>query len=162
MENEIRDFFYNSEQLDYMVLRPLSHLNGDWELLWDEQNERYEQDGNTFANLLNELIEEIAKTTPPKNYHHYEDSLIELAKKKLNWNIQKDAGRWTVKDYRAPLVEGAYFDFKQEKLIQAASGRIQAAIARGQTEYDTMDNGHQFILSVVMSIIVFQRATSTE
>ena len=54
MNYTIKEFFANSDQLDYLVLRPLSHINMSWELTWDFDNQEYEREEGAFASLLND------------------------------------------------------------------------------------------------------------
>jgi len=55
----MKEFFENSEILDYEVLRPLSHITMSWELTWDEEKEEYFPEEGSFADLLNQLIIEL-------------------------------------------------------------------------------------------------------
>ena len=75
MNLEVKKFFAQSEYLDQMVLRPLSHIDQDWELI--RGNDGYlAEEGNLSAHLIN-LIDVLASTEPPKKYHDNEDRLAE-------------------------------------------------------------------------------------
>lgn len=159
MTNNFKDFFANCELLDYMVLRPLSHMNLSWELTWDSENKEYEREEGTFASLLNDIIIEISNTTPPSKYHNNEDCLAEYVKQSLKWNIYKQGSRWVGNDYKAILEQGGFKDINEQNLVEAAAGRIKAAIDRGQNNFDDMEESHKKILAAVLSIIIYHRNT---
>jgi len=62
MKYKIYNFFDNSEYLDHEVLRPLSHIKINWELTWNLENKKYDEEEDSFAKLLNNLIDEIINT----------------------------------------------------------------------------------------------------
>jgi len=71
--SDIRDFFADSDCLDYLVLRPLSHITSNWETRWDDETWRYQPEPLSFAGDLNQVIEFIAtvvrsNTTLTKTY----------------------------------------------------------------------------------------------
>jgi hypothetical protein len=157
MNDEIKDFFANSELLDYLALRPLSHINGNWELIWDIEKEEYEREEDSFAGKLNDLILELARTTPPTKYHENEDKLAEYVKKHLNWSVNKVGNRWEGEDYQVILEQGGFHDINENELVKAATGRIQAALDRGQFHFDDMEESHRKILGGVLCIILYHR-----
>lgn len=157
MNSDIKDFFDNSGLLDYLVLRPLSHIRENWELTWDNENEEYEREEDSFAGTLDELILELAKTTPPAIYHTNEDVLAGYVKKHLNWSINKVGNRFEGEDYEMILEQGGFHDINESELIQAATGRIQAALDRGQFHFDDMEDSHRKILAGVLCIILYHR-----
>lgn len=157
MEIKIKDFFANSELLDYMVLRPLSHINMSWELTWSSDDNEYEREEGTFAPLLNDLITELSNTVPPVKYHDNEDCLAEYVKQSLNWNIYKQGERWVGDDYDVILEQGGFKDINEQNLVQAATGRIKAALDRGQNHFDDMEESHKRMLAAVMTIIIYHR-----
>ncbi len=159
MNSSYKKFFANSDLLDYMVLRPLSHINESWELTWDRQNQEYEREPDTFSSLLIDLITEISQTTAPAKYHGNEDCLAEYVKKSLNWKIHKEGNRWIGSDYESILEQGGFKDLNEKNLVQAATGRIKAAIDRGQIHFDDMEESHQKMLAVVMAIIIYHRTS---
>lgn len=157
MNNSIKDFFSNSEWLDYKVLRQLSHINLSWELIWDQDTEEYVREEGTFAGLLNDLIIEMAETTPPKKYHDNEDALADFVIKHLKWKIHKVKKRWVGEQYEAILEQGGFDDIDEKHLVQAATGRIIAAIKHSQLHFDDMEESHQKMLAAVLAIIVYHR-----
>lgn len=155
----IRSFFSPGHWLDYMVTRPLDHIRHNWELIWNTDEERYEHEESSFAGLLNELIEELATAKPPIRYHDNEDRLAEYVRDgPLRWPIAKVGSRWVGADYRVILEQGAFSDADQRDLVLASAGRIWAAIKRGQTHFDDMEDSHQRMLATVLSIILYRRA----
>lgn len=161
----VRDFFAWSDWVEREVLRPLSHIRANWELTWDHYARRYRPEKDSFAELLNELIDELDACDPPQRYHDNEDLLGECVQRKSNWGVKKvgrawvrpDGGRLGPDDYVVLLHQGAFEDVDQEELVKAASGRIQAAIVRGQSHFDQMELSHQYILAGVLGSIHYHR-----
>ncbi|MFA5850958.1 MAG: hypothetical protein WC833_13890 [Bacteroidales bacterium] len=159
MSNPFKKFFAQSDLLDYMVLRPLSHINMSWEMTWDRNNQEYEREPDTFASLLIDLTTEISKTTPPAKYHDNEDCLAEYVKQSLNWKIHKQGNRWVGFDYESILEQGGFKDLDEKNLVQAATGRVKAALDRGQLHFDDMEESHRKMLAAVMAIIIYHRSS---
>lgn len=157
MNTKIKDFFTNSDDLDRLVLRPLSHINMNWEIRWCNKNKEYIREEDTFASILNDLIDEFAKTVPPNKYHKNEDCLAEYVKEFLNWKITKINDKWIGEDYDAILEHGGFHDLNEANLVKAATGRINAAIKRNQYHFDEMEKSHQRMLAAVITIIIFHR-----
>lgn len=157
MHSKRRAFFAHSELLDYLVVRPLSHITLNWELTWDGDKGRYRPEADSFSTMLNEVIEALASCSPPKKYHDHEDRLAEYAAAKLGWPIRKEGNRWIGYDYDLILEQGGGGDVAQAELLAAASGRVQAAIDRGQNGFDEMEDGHRRMLAAVMTIILYHR-----
>lgn len=151
------DFFKRSDYLDYLVLRPLSHILPNWELSWDYENNKYKNEEDSYAEMLNNLIEELDKKNPPPKYHNNEDFLAEYVKKNLNWGIEKAGNRWICGDYTSILEQGGFGDIDEVNLVNAAAGRIHAARKFGQNHFDEMEEGHQKILAYVLAIILYHR-----
>lgn len=151
------NFFRNSVFLDYMILRPLSHIRPNWELLWNPILEAYEEESDSLAALLNRLIAELAEVNPPPRYHDNEDRLAEYVIEKLKWPIRKEGPRWLGEEYDVILQQGSFDDVDQRELMSAAAGRIKAARDRGQLHFDDMEESHQRMLAAVLSIILWQR-----
>ncbi|MDR3529030.1 MAG: hypothetical protein P4L90_00535 [Rhodopila sp.] len=158
LPDAVRAFFARSDLLDHYVLRPLSHIHANWELSWDLEAERYEHEHDSFAQKLNLLIESLALTRPPSQYHDGEDSLAQYVVARLNWNIRKNGHRWVGADYDAILEQGGHGDIDQKELTLAAAGRIHAALARGQMHFDDMEKSHAGMLGAVLAIILYHRA----
>lgn len=153
----VKDFFANSDLLDYIVLRPLSHINLSWELVWNDVKKEYYREEDTFAGLLNDLIIELSHTIPPAKYHNNEDTLAEYVKKRLKWPIYKVGNRWKGRNYESILEAGGFEDINEKDLIEAATGRIIAAIKYGQSHFDEMEESHKKILALVLTIIIYHR-----
>ena len=58
-------------------------------------------------------------------------------------------------DYSAIIEQGGFDDVNDSDL--AAAGRIQAAIIRGQTRYDDMEESHRMMVGAVLAIILYHR-----
>ena len=157
MNVDVKDFFAKSEFLDYLVLRPLSHINGNWELTWDNNKEEYEKEEDSFAGKLNDLILELARTTPSANYHDNEDNLVKYVNEHLNWSLNKVGKRWEGENYEMILEQGGFHDINETELVQAATGRIHAALNRGQFHFDVMEESHQKILANILCSIIYHR-----
>jgi hypothetical protein len=160
IKNNIKAFFENSNFLDRDVLRPLSHINLNWELIWNSNSNEYEREDCSFASLLNDLIKEISITVPPKSYHDNEDYLARLVNKSLNWKIYKKGKLWIGNDYISILENGGFYDINEHNLIKAATGRIKAAIDRSQNHFDNMEHSHKRVLSSILTIIIYHKQFS--
>jgi len=142
-----------------MTLRPLSHIAPNWELRWDGRV--YKCEPNSFAEDLNLLIEAIAKTARPPNYHDFEDAIAKL--QAAHWPIQKIQGRWIGADYRSILEQGAFGDIGQKNLLNALVGRVHAALDQDdQDHFDKMEEGHLVMLAGIMSIILYHKECNGE
>jgi hypothetical protein len=154
---DTKGFFGQSDLLDHLALRQLSHINGNWELTWDDDEERYEPEEDSYAEKVNQLIVELGRVDPPKKYHENEDCLAEYVIANLNWKIKKINGRWLGEDYAAILEQGGFNDFDEKNLILAAAGRIKAAMDRNQHHFDEMEQSHQNMLADAIAIILYHR-----
>lgn len=143
--------------MDRLALKQLSHIKENWELAWNNEDEKYEPEENSYAEKLNQLIVELGRVDPPKKYHKNEDCLVEYVIANLNWKIRKINGRWVGEDYVAILEQGGFNDIDRNNLILAAAGRIKAAIDRNQHHFDEMEQSHQKILADVIAIILYHR-----
>lgn len=157
-EEELITFVKKNELFDYMVTRPLDHILPNWELLWDDNANRFRVEEDSFARKVNEMLEELLSIPTPDNYHANEDVLAEYVKEHLNWDIAKVHGRWISCDYRVVINQGSFGDEEQKNMLAAAKGRIEAAIRKGQTKFDDMEYGHQRILAMVLASILYQRS----
>jgi hypothetical protein len=155
----MKSFFAHSDSdsLDREVLRPLSHIRGNWELHWDHSTHRYVEEDDSYAKRLNELIAELDTATPPARYHDNEDRLAEYVRATLKWPIRKEGARWVGADYESIIEQGGFDDVDQKDLLLAAAGRIRAAQARGQDHYDRMEKSHRRLLAAVLSVILYHR-----
>ena len=157
MDQKVIDFFKWSGSLDRMVTRQLSHVRANWELTWDHEEEKYEPEEDSYAEMINELVVELSKLTPPQKYHDNEDCLAEYCKQGLNWNITKVGNRWVGSEYVVILEQGGFRDINEKNLCLAASGRVKAAIDHGQLHFDDMEESHRKILADVIAIILYHR-----
>jgi len=153
----IKRFFHNSQDLDWMVLRPLSHIKPNLELTWDNTSNLYLIEKGSYADQLNHLINEIAKKNPPERYHDNENILAENTIEAIHWQIIKKGNRWIGKDYSSILEQGGFNDIQEQNLISAAVGRIHAAMNLGQRHFDEMEESHKKILASVLTIILYHR-----
>ena len=87
MKNSVKLFFAQSDLLDYMVLRQLSHVNLSWELIWEPFQQEYEREDGTVAGLFIDLIDDIQAVSgcikAPINHgqRHFDD--IEQSHQKI-------------------------------------------------------------------------------
>jgi hypothetical protein len=153
----VKSFFNQSDSLAYLVTRQLSHIRCNWELIWDHEKQEYTPEEDSYAELLNQLIEELNSVNSPSRYHENEDCLAEYVISDLKWNIKKVGGRWVGQDYAAILEQGGFNDINEENLILAAAGRIKAAINRKQLNFDEMETSHQKMLANVLACILYHR-----
>jgi hypothetical protein len=155
--DDVRDFFACSDVLDYLVLKPLSHITLNWEAQWDLVTHRYKPEAKSFADDLNAVIDLIAASSPPTWYHDHEVRLAERVIRELGWPIQKKGSRWVGSDYASIVEQGAFRDLKQRDLVSAASGRVHAAFMHGQRHIGDMENCHQAMLTALLTIIIYHR-----
>lgn len=150
-------FFADSEWIDHMVLRPLSHIWPNWELSWDAGNQSYIVEDDSVAETLNALIEELRQSNPPSKYHDNEDRLAEFVRDHMHWPVQKVGNHWVGKDYAAIIEQGGFGDVNEANLVLAAAGRIRVAQRRNQHHFDDMEQSHQRMLATVLSVILYLR-----
>lgn len=150
-------FFKRSDLFDHEALRPLSHIRGNWELRWDDEQGRYLEEEDSYANVVNLLLEELEQCDPPARYHDNEDRLAEYVVEHLKWPIKKVKNRWEGMDYERILEQGGFHDSNERNLVLAAAGRIRAAVVRGQRHFDEMEESHQHMLAAVVTVILYHR-----
>lgn len=154
---DAKEFFRQSDLVDRLALRQLSHIRGNWELTWDDDKGEYKTEEDSYAENVNQLLEELSQIAPPQKYHDNEDCLAEYVQANLNWNIQKVNGRWVGEDYAAILEQGGFDDIDEKNLVLAAAGRIEAAIAHNQLHFDEMEQSHRRMLADVLAVILYHR-----
>lgn len=152
------EFFDQSDYLDYEVLRPLSHIRGNWELYPGTDEFHFELEEDSFAKELSELIDELGATEIPDRYHDNEDTLAEYVRDKFDSEIRKVGNRWVGREYQIILQDAGFFDINEENLVQSAKGRIIAAQNFNQNHYDEMETGHRKMLAVILTLILYHRA----
>ncbi|MER8445211.1 hypothetical protein NKH52_18670 [Mesorhizobium sp. M1066] len=150
---QIRDFFARSPFVPGMVLRRLSHIKHNWEVGWDPHSGRYLPEPFSLAADLNEVIDQIAATTPPGRYHDHEDIIVGCVSS--IFSAEKQGGRWRGDDYGFLLEQGLMMSGRLDDLILAATGRVYAAINSGQKHFDDVEHGHLRMLSDILATIVF-------
>ena len=158
MKINAKVFFGGNELFDYLCLRPLSHVKGNWDISWDFGRKEYVSEDNSYADNVNFLFSELGDVIPPKKYHDSEDRLAFYLIDSLGWDLQKKGNRWIGADYRSILEQGGFKDIDQENLVLAVAGRIKAAVDRGQKSFDDMEISHQNMLATVVSIILYHRS----
>jgi len=112
----------------------------------------------------------LTNSPSPRRYHDSEDRLGEYVQECLNWAIWKQGDAWVnadgsrlhPSDYLALMEQGAFKTSGVTELLEAVSGRIHAAIARGQTHFDDMERSHQVILAGVLAAILYHRESEDE
>lgn len=161
-------FFYKSDQLDYATLRPLSHVMSNWELIGSECGDPlFEEEEDSYAAHLNVLIDEIAATTPPSDYHRFEEQIAAEYTDAINgryflrgklWH-DKQTGRPIDKDDVGNMMEQASSGLGDVPgLVLAAAGRIATAMSYGVANFDDLDRGHMEMLAVDLMTILFRRS----
>ena len=100
----------------------------------------------------------MSEVDPSRKYHDNEDRLAEYLQHNSSWNIRKVNERWIGAAYENILEQGGFGDIDQEQLILAAAGRIRAAIERGQTHFDDMEESHRYMLAIVIIVILYHRS----
>lgn len=158
----IKDFFYNSGDLDIYVTKQLPHIAANWELTWDRKNEKYLEEKNSFAAMLNSLIVDLEKIQIPESYHEKEDIVAQYVITFLKWSIVKNGNRWIGDDYDSILGQGGFHDINQENLMFGAVGRISAALQFGQFKFDDVEEGHKKVLGDILTIILYHRWNGEE
>ncbi|MDQ4420970.1 hypothetical protein OOT33_11065 [Sphingobium sp. DEHP117] len=148
---------YATVMLERFVLRPLSHITMNWELKWDDNAQAYLPEEDSFAAIRNQTIHDLSETRPPRRYHENEDSLADFVIEHLHWPIRKKRGFWVGAGYNSILEQGGFHDLDQFDLLQAAAGRVHAALDRQKTHFDHMEHSHQRMLAAVLSIILYHR-----
>ncbi len=162
-----RSFFAGSDYLDHAVLRPISHVAPNWELIRDPISDLYEEEDDSLAAHLNVLIEEVSLSSPPRDYHSYENRLaihyegVTTGRFYLHGKLWRDrqTGELVEKDFVGHMIEQAtcgHYDVPD--LVLAASGRVAAALYFGVEHFDKLDHGHMEMLSVIMTDILFRRS----
>ncbi|MCI5167518.1 MAG: hypothetical protein D3903_15865 [Candidatus Electrothrix sp. GM3_4] len=150
------NFFANSEDILDYVLKPLEHIRGNWDVIWDRDNDKYQEEEDSFGAELNALIHEIAQAKAPTNYHVHEDKVAVFQTR--HWDSISKKGRfWVGGEYREILEQGSFDDHEQQALVLSVAGRVKAALDREQYHIDEMEKKHKRMLCAILSIILYQR-----
>ncbi|EAV1383811.1 hypothetical protein EVD11_26205, partial [Salmonella enterica] len=123
-----------------------------------KKEEKFEQEEDSYAEIINELLTELSLLQLPKSYHDNEDELAEYCKQYLRWPIFKSGTFWRGMEYVSILEQGGFSDEDQKNLCLSIAGRIRAAINRHQFHFDDMEKSHQKILADVIAIILYHRS----
>lgn len=160
----VYSFFYRSDYLDYVVLRPLSHVAPNWELVIGGDYLFEEEDGSLAAHL-NVLVEEISLIVPSIDYHSYENNILYNYSNFLN-KYQLKGKIWHDKSTGLPLdkseigymiEQGSSGQVDVPDLVMAAAGRIATSMYYGVDHFDKLDSGHMAMLGIIITIILFRR-----
>lgn len=158
------EFLGNSDWLDHETTHKLDHIFPNWELTWDFERERYVEEPDSFAALVNALIDELEAIGTTLSYHQNEDALAEYVRDVLHEPVTKQGNRWLLDGsadrYDELLERGGLGDVGQRMLVAAIAGRIQAAISHGQNHFEEMEQRHQRILAWAITSVLFYRADS--
>ncbi len=157
MNYQVKTFFDNSEYLLELSLIQLEHIRSNWDLYWDDSNMRYSEEEDSFAKELNELIIDIASAEPPKHYHDNEDILVGFYNQNCQDKAYKEGNLWKGEGYKTILEQGGFEDYQQADMVQAAAGRVKAALDRSQYNIDSMEKGHRQILCDIIANILYHR-----
>lgn len=155
-------FFSNSEELEIYVTKQLAHIAPHWELTWNDDSDKYQEEDGSFAYELNKLIDELDKIKIQESYHENEDIVAGYVNTFLNWKIIKDGKKWIGADYNAILEQGGFHDLNQENLMLAVVGRIRTSYQFGQIGFDDMEDGHKKMLGDIIAIILYHRWNGEE
>ena len=165
-EQAVISFFSHSELLAHEVLRPISHVRENWEL-FPGKTEPYEVEQDSFSSELNTLIKEISVTTPPKNYHKFENNVAsymtairdgEYELKNGIWWDHNSGKKLNIETLEFVLEQGSSGWVAAPELVSAAAGRVKAALHYGQQHYDAMEPGHRKMLAILLTIILFRHS----
>ncbi|UQA50978.1 hypothetical protein [Vibrio sp. ED002] len=162
MNFQIKSFFDDSESIRDLVLQPLEHIRSNWDLYWNDSELRYVEEEHSFGSELNQLILEIATIQAPENYHQHEDKVAHIYQESSDIHIQKNGRFWGGEDYRSILEQGGFDDVEEKDLVLSAAGRIKAALGREQYHIDNMEKGHQIVLCMILSNILYHRMYSAQ
>lgn len=164
-----KGFFADSAYLDYAALRPLSHVAPNWELTWDSSMGEYEAEEGSLAAHLNVLIEQVARSVPPTDYHSHENRLAQLyarvgggrfhlSKSGKLW-IDSQTNKPTSKEMVGHMIEQASSGSDDvPDLVLACAGRVATAMRFGVRHFDDLDDGHLAMLAVLIAVVLFRRS----
>lgn len=167
---DILTFFYRSDQLDYTTLRPLSHVMCNWELTSSESGDPlFEEEEDSYAAHLNVLIDEIAATSPPSDYHAFENQIAAEHNGAIEGRYFLKGGLWydnetsqlIQKDDVGHMMEQASSAWDDiPELVLATAGRVATAMRHGVMEFDDLDQGHMEMMAIDLMTILFRRSDS--
>ncbi|PKG39620.1 hypothetical protein [Psychromonas sp. Urea-02u-13] len=150
----MRSFFENSDYFERLVTKPLFYIKPDYELDWKD-GKLIESD-DSFAKVLNQLLDKLDSIEAPKNYHLHEDILAEYCSLEEP-TVYKKGKLWLGQDYGWILENGAYEDIDEVNLTFAILGRVKAAFLRKQNTFDEMEERHRAMLSELLQCFIYHR-----
>ncbi len=169
-QDAVMYFFGESEWLDRAVLRPLSHIALSWELRRTDTVGVFMEEEDSLAALMNQLILDISRATPPADYHAHEDAVIRLRDGIENGTIYLERKRWRDRQTGEPLDKSTLGSLMEQAsiiyedipdLVLAAAGRVATAMKHGDATFDDLDDGHADMLAEILTIIIWVRANAT-
>src|SRR3546814_13358936 len=98
--------------------------------MWDDGSASYIAEDDSDADLLNRLIEDIARARPPARYHDNEDRLAHFVISKLKWPISKRGTFWVGADYPSIIEQGGFDDVAQTDLLQIGRASCRERVWR--------------------------------
>ncbi len=118
---------------------------------------------------MNVLIQEIASSHPPDDYHSYENNLASLYSEVKNgrYKIDPSSKLWINTSTNSPvsidtlghmIEQGSSNHYDVLNLVLAAAGRVAGAMKNKKSHFDNQDSGHMEMLAVVMTTILFRRS----
>lgn len=87
---------------DEEVTKPLEHIAHNYELTWDHDAQKFEEEELSFARILNLLIDELAKTPSYDDYHKFVDDEL-MASRFAIEVIFLEGKRWKESKTSEPL-----------------------------------------------------------
>jgi len=148
---------------DEEVTKPLEHIAHNYELTWDHEAQRFEEEELSFAPILNSLIDELAKTSSYADYHQFVDDEL-LASSFANEVIYLEGKLWRETKTQEPLNPediGHYLEqhtmggYLPVNLTKSVSSRIRAAQKAGVENWDDLDDGHRKMLAELIVVILY-------
>lgn len=161
--NRISNFIGWTICFDLEVTKPLEHIAHNYELTWDHDAQKFEEEELSFAPVLNLLIDELAKTPSYDHYHKFVDDEL-MASRFANEVIYLEDKRWRESKTREPLKPediGHYLEqhtiggYIPRNLTKSVSSRIRAAQKAGVNNWDDLDDGHRKMLAELIVVILY-------
>ena len=161
-------FFDQSVQLDYAALRPLSHVMSNWELMRSKDGDPlFEEEEDSFAAHLNVLIDQIAATAPPSDYHMFENQIACGYEGAIRGRYSLTGKLWYDSQTGQPIEKDAVGNMMEQAscgsddipgLVYAAAGRVATAMSYGTENFDDFDRGHMEMLAIDLMTVLFRRS----
>ncbi len=166
----VRAFFEHSDWLDYTTLRPIWHVAFNWELISASDDELlFEEEEDSLAAHLNVLIEQMAATAPPLDYHAFENEIASQYESAVSGRYYLKGKFWFDRQTEMPIAKDDVGHMMEQAscgsddipgLVHAAAGRVATAMAYGNSHFDDLDSGPMEMLAIVLMTILFRRSDS--